>query len=79
MNPLTSLFQQATHAASTPNLQNNPMQMIQMLGQVKQMVGSRNPSAVVEELVKTGRFSQQQVDQAKKMAEQIYPQVKSFL
>jgi hypothetical protein len=55
------------------------MQMIQMLGQVKQMVGSRNPNAVVDELVKTGRFSQQQVDQAKKMAEQIYPQVKSFL
>lgn len=78
MNPLTSLFQQA-NAASTPNLQSNPMQMIQMLGQVKQMVGSRNPSAVVDELVKTGRFSQQQVDQAKKMAEQIYPQVKSFL
>ena len=79
MNPLTSLFQQATPAASTPNLQSNPMQMIQMLGQVKQMVGSRNPSAVVDELVKTGSFSQQQVDQAKKMAEQIYPQVKSFL
>nr|DAV51196.1 MAG TPA: Protein of unknown function (DUF2680) [Bacteriophage sp.] len=78
MNPLTSLFQQA-NAASTPNLQSDPMQMIQMLGQVKQMVGSRNPSAVVDELVKTGRFSQQQVDQAKKMAEQIYPQVKSFL
>lgn len=78
MNPLTSLFQQA-NAASTPNLQSDPMQMIQMLGQVKQIVGSRNPSAVVDELVKTGRFSQQQVDQAKKMAEQIYPQVKSFL
>lgn len=78
MNPLTSLFQQA-NAASTPNLQSDPMQMIQMLGQVKQMVGSRNPGAVVDELVKTGRFSQQQVDQAKKMAEQIYPQVKSFL
>ena len=53
--------------------------MIQMLGQLKQMVGSRNPSAVVEELVKTGRFSQQQVKKEKKMAEQIYPQVKSFL
>lgn len=78
MNPLTSLFQQA-NAASTPNLQSDPMQMIQMLGQVKQMVGSRNPGAVIDELVKTGRFSQQQVDQAKKMAEQIYPQVKSFL
>lgn len=78
MNPLTSLFQQA-NVASTPNPQSNPMQMIQMLGQIKQMVGSRNPSAVVDELVKTGRFSQQQVDQAKKMAEQIYPQVKNFL
>ena len=78
MNPLTSMFQQES-AASTPNPQSNPMQMIQMLGQIKQMVGSRNPSAVVDELVKTGRFSQQQVDQAKKMAEQIYPQVKNFL
>lgn len=78
MNPLTFLFQQA-NVASTPNPQSNPMQMIQMLGQIKQMVGSRNPSAVVDELVKTGRFSQQQVDQAKKMAEQIYPQVKNFL
>lgn len=53
--------------------------MIQMIGQIKQMVGSGNPSAIVDELVKTGRFSQQQVDQAKKMAEQIYPQVKNFL
>ena len=72
------MFQQ-TPAASTPNLPNNPLQMMQMLGQVKQMVGSRNPNAVIDELVKTGRFNQSQVDQAKKMAEQLYPQMRNLL
>lgn len=72
------MFQQ-TPAASTPNLPNNPLQMMQMLGQVKQMVGSGNPNAVIDELVKTGRFNQSQVDQAKKMAEQLYPQMKNLL
>nr|DAH90992.1 MAG TPA: Protein of unknown function (DUF2680) [Bacteriophage sp.] len=78
MNPLTSLFQQATPAASTPNPPNNPMQMLQALGEVKKVVGSRNPNSVIDELVKTGRFSQAQVEQAKKMAEQMYPQMRGL-
>ena len=78
MNPLTSLFQQATPAASTPNLPNNPMHMLQALGEVKKVVGSRNPNSVIDELVKTGRFSQAQVEQAKKMAEQMYPQMRGL-
>ena len=40
MNPLTSLFQQA-NAASTPNPQSNPMQMIQMLGQLEQTIAAQ--------------------------------------
>ena len=78
MNPLTSLFQQATPAASAPNLPNNPMQMLQALGEVKKVVGSRNPNSVIDELVKTGRFSKAQVEQAKKMAEQMYPQMRGL-
>nr|DAU90266.1 MAG TPA: Protein of unknown function (DUF2680) [Bacteriophage sp.] len=54
------------------------MQMLQALGEVKKVVGSRNPNSVIDELVKTGRFSQAQVEQAKKMAEQMYPQMRGL-
>lgn len=56
---------------STPNLPNNPLQLMQMMGQVKKMVGNRNPDEVINELVKSGRVSQSQLEQAKEMAKQM--------
>nr|DAE29855.1 MAG TPA: hypothetical protein [virus sp. ctqEG8] len=70
MNPLASMFQQES-AASTPNLPNNPMQLMQMMGQIKKMVGNRNPDEVIKELVSSGRVNQSQLEQAKQMAQQM--------
>lgn len=44
---------------------------MQMMGQVKKMVGNRNPDEVINELVKSGRVSQSQLEQAKEMAKQM--------
>lgn len=70
MNPLTSMFGQMA-GQSTQNLPNNPMQLMQMMGQVKKMVGNRNPDEVINELVSSGRVNQSQLEQAKQMAQQM--------
>ena len=60
-----------TAGQSTPNLPNNPMQLMQMMGQMKKIVGNRNPDEVINELVSSGRVSQSQLEQAKQMAQQM--------
>lgn len=62
MNPLTSLFQQA-NAASTPNLQSDPMQMIQMLGQANlQLQASNNAAALASQLSQCCCTTQRGID-----------------
>lgn len=40
---------------------------MQMMGQMKKMVGNRNPDEVINELVSSGRVNQSQLEQAKQM------------
>lgn len=47
------------------------MQLMQMMGQMKKMVGNRNPDEVINELVSSGRVNQSQLEQAKQMAQQL--------
>lgn len=49
--------------------------MFQQFQQFKKMMKGKDPQKVLDELVSSGKYSQQQVEQAKRMAEQF----KSFL
>lgn len=49
--------------------------MFQQFQQFKKMMQGKDPQKVLNELVSSGKYSQQQVEQAKRMAEQF----KSFL
>lgn len=69
MNPILQQLQQRTQAPSPQP--NNPMQMIQQFNQFKQQMMGRNPKAMVEEMLRTGRLSQAQFEQLKQQASQL--------
>lgn len=68
MNPILQQLQQRTQASAQPN---NPMQMIQQFNQFKQQMQGRNPKAMVEDMLRTGRLSQSQFEQLKQQASQL--------
>lgn len=49
---------------------NNPIQMIQQFNQFRQQFGNRNPQQEVQNLLNSGRMSQQQYNQLQGMAMQ---------
>ena len=69
MNPILQQLQQRTQAPSPKP--NNPMQMIQQFNQFKQQMQGRNPKAMVEDMLRTGRLSQAQFEQLKQQASQL--------
>lgn len=68
MNPILQQLQQRTQASAQPN---NPMQMIQQFNRFKQQMQGRNPKAMVEDMLRTGRLSQSQFEQLKQQASQL--------
>ena len=48
---------------------NNPMQMIQQFNQFKQSMQGKDPEAMVNELLRSGKMSQQQFEQLKTQAQ----------
>ena len=48
---------------------NNPMQMIQQFNQFKQSMQGKDPEAMVNELLRSGKMSQQQFEQLKSQAQ----------
>lgn len=48
---------------------NNPMQMIQQFNQFKQSMAGKDPEAMVNELLRSGKMSQQQFEQLKSQAQ----------
>ena len=57
---------------------NNPMQMLSWLPQFMQQFSGQDPSQIVNDLVKSGRITNEQVEQARKMAEQMDGQFSQF-
>lgn len=56
-----------------PLLQNRPggnRNMMQQFQQFKKMLGTQDPQQLLNELIASGKFTQAQLDQAKRMAEQ---------
>ena len=56
-----------------PLLQNRPGangNVLQQFRQFKKMLGTKDPQALLNELMASGKYTQAQLDQAKQMAEQ---------
>ncbi len=48
--------------------QNNPMQMLQQFNQFKRDMAGKNPEAIVNQLLQSGKMSQQQFEELKQQA-----------
>lgn len=67
MNPILQQLQRTQQSAPQSN---NPMQIMQQFNQFKQQMRGKNPKAMVEDMIRTGRLSQAQFDQLKQQANQ---------
>ena len=66
MNPMLSrLAQNSPAPAQQPS---NPMNMIQQFAEFKRQMAGKDPQAIVQQLMQSGRMSQQQFDQLKQQA-----------
>lgn len=50
---------------------NNPLRMIQQFAQFKRQMAGKNPQAIVQELLSSGKMSQQQFEQFKAQAQSL--------
>ena len=67
MNPMLSRLAQNS-PASVQQPSNNPMNMIQQFAEFKRQMAGKDPQAMVQQLLQSGRMSQQQFDQLKQQA-----------
>ena len=52
-----------------PGNANNPLSMIQQFNQFRQSMAGKNPEAMVNELLRSGKMSPQQYEQLKQQAQ----------
>ena len=76
MNPILSqlgqpLPQQSPGNLPGQNLQNNPMQLRQQFFQFRQALRGRDPQAMINSLIASGRISPQQFETLKAQAQQL--------
>ena len=62
MNPILQMISQNAS-------RNNPMQMLQQFAQFKQQMQGRDPKAMVEQLLASGKITPQQFEQLKQQAQ----------
>lgn len=58
------------------NQLNNPMNLIQQLNSFKQSLNGGNPEMIVKNMLQSGRISQEQFDNASRMASQLQQMLK---
>lgn len=68
MNPILQMLGQSQR---TPMTHNDPMQMLQQFAQFKQQMQGRDPRAMVEQLLASGKMTQQQFEQLKQQAQSL--------
>lgn len=52
-------------------MNSNLLQLIQQFNQFKQQIRGQDPQKMLNDLLSSGRYSQSQVDEAKRMAQQL--------
>nr|DAO63045.1 MAG TPA: Short C-terminal domain [Caudoviricetes sp.] len=63
---------QAMQSTVNPTMLNNgPAQMIQQFAEFKKQMQGKNPQAIVQELLNSGRMSQAQFEQLKQQAQSL--------
>ena len=67
MNPMLSRLAQNSPAPAQQQ-SSNPMNMIQQFVEFKRQMAGKDPQAMVQQLLQSGRMSQQQFDQLKQQA-----------
>lgn len=67
MNPILQMLGQS----QKQSMNSNPMQMLQQFAQFKQQMQGRDPKAMVEQLLASGKMTQQQFDQLKQQAQML--------
>lgn len=69
-NPLLGMMGNMMMGGMGGNGGNNPLQMLQQFNKFKQSMQGKDPNAMLNEMLNSGQVSQEQVNQAKQMAEQ---------
>lgn len=67
MNPILQMLGQS----QKQSMNSNPMQMLKQFAQFKQQMQGRDPKAMVEQLLASGKMTQQQFDQLKQQAQML--------
>lgn len=68
---LNPMLQQLTSRQNSPMQANNPMQMIQQFANFKQQMVGKDPKAIVQNLLTSGKMSNQQFEQLKQQAQSL--------
>ena len=67
INPILQAMQ-----ANTPAIPNNtPIQMLRQFAEFKKQLQGKDPQAIVQELLKSGKMSQAQFEQLKQQAQSL--------
>ena len=66
---MTNPMLQALSQERSQQMPNNPMQMMQKFAEFKRQMQSKNPQAIVQQLLASGQMSQQQFDSLKQQAQ----------
>ncbi len=66
LNPMLRMLNQVSTA-----MPNNPLAMISQFNDFKKQMVGKDPKAMVEELLKSGKMSQQQFEQLKEQAQSL--------
>ena len=69
-NPIMQKLNLNAQANPQPQM-NNPMQMIQQFAEFKRQMQGKNPRAIVEDLLKSGKMSSEQFDNLKQQAQML--------
>ena len=67
MNPMLQMLNK--NVANNPTMSNNPVEMLRQFNQFKQMMQGRDPQQMVNELIRQGKLTPEQLEQLKKQAQ----------
>ena len=69
-NPILAQLKNNTIPQNQP--QNNPMQMLQQFADFKKQIQGKDPRQIVNNLLQSGKMSQQQFEQLKQQADVLH-------
>ena len=68
MNPMLQMLNRNVTNSATNN---NPMEMLQQFNQFKQLMRGRDPQQMINELIRQGKMTPEQLEQLKQQAQML--------